>query len=70
MTERMYQSPFSNRYASEEMAYLFSPHFKYATWRKLWIALAKAQKELGLSITAKQIQEMEAAAERAEYFQQ
>ena len=38
-----YQSPFSNRYASAEMSYLFSPHYKYTTWRKLWVALAKAQ---------------------------
>lgn len=63
MNEKMYQSPFSARYASEEMSHVFSPYFKYATWRKLWIALAKAQKQLGLPITDKQIAGMEAAAE-------
>jgi adenylosuccinate lyase len=59
--DKGYQSPFSTRYASQEMAYLFSPYFKYLTWRKLWIALAKAQKQLGLPITASQIAQMEAA---------
>ncbi len=56
-----YHSPFSNRYASREMSYLFSPHFKYTTWRKLWTALARAQGLLGLPISADQIQSMEAA---------
>ncbi len=56
MTERdFYQSPFSDRYASEEMSYCFSQYFKYLIWRKLWIALAKAQKKLGLPITDQQI---------------
>jgi adenylosuccinate lyase len=50
-----YQSPLSNRYASEEMSYIFSPHFKFLTWRKLWIVLAIAQKNLGLPITDSQI---------------
>lgn len=59
MTEfKSYQSPLSNRYASEEMSYLFSPHFKFLTWRKLWIALAIAQKKLGLPITESQINSM------------
>lgn len=53
-----YQSPLTSRYASEEMSYLFSPHFKALTWRKLWLALAKAQKSLGLAITNHQIEQM------------
>lgn len=59
-----YQSPLSNRYASKEMSYLFSPHFKFLTWRKLWIALAKSQKQLGLPITEKQIHDLENASEK------
>ena len=54
-----YISPLSTRYASAEMQYVFSEKFKFTAWRKLWIALAKAEKELGLSITDEQIAEME-----------
>ena len=54
-----YESPFSTRYASKEMQYLFSADFKFKTWRRLWIALAKAEKELGLDITDEQIAELE-----------
>ncbi len=54
-----YISPFSTRYASPEMQAVFSDNFKFRTWRKLWIALAKAEKELGLDITDEQIAEME-----------
>ncbi|QAT63390.1 adenylosuccinate lyase [Acidilutibacter cellobiosedens] len=53
-----YESPFNTRYASKEMQYLFSPDMKFKTWRRLWIALAKAEKELGLNITEEQIDEM------------
>jgi adenylosuccinate lyase len=53
-----YQSPLSNRYASDEMSSIFSPRFKFLTWRKLWIALAVAQKNLGLPITSRQIESM------------
>ena len=49
-----YESPFSSRYASKEMQYIFSPDMKFKTWRKLWISLAKAEHKLGLPVTAKQ----------------
>ena len=57
-----YESPLAGRYASREMQEIFSPDRKFGTWRKLWIALAKAEKELGLPITQEQIDEMTAAA--------
>ena len=53
-----YETPLSSRYASEEMLYLFSPDMKFKTWRRLWIALAKAEKELGLPVTQEQIDEL------------
>nr|WP_319487995.1 adenylosuccinate lyase [uncultured Caproiciproducens sp.] len=53
-----YESPLSSRYADDEMKYLFSPDKKFRTWRKLWIALAQAEKELGLNITQEQLDEM------------
>ena len=52
-----YTSPLSERYASKEMQYIFSPDMKFQTWRKLWVALAEAEMELGLPITKEQIQE-------------
>ncbi len=55
-----YESPLSSRYADHEMKYLFSPDMKFCTWRRLWIALAEAEKELGLPITQEQIDEMKA----------
>ncbi len=58
MEKRRYESPFEQRYASEEMLYLFSPDKKFKTWRLLWIALAKGEKELGLPITDEQISEL------------
>ena len=48
MPNDTYNSPFNARYASKEMQYIYSPDFKFKTWRKLWIALAEAEKELGL----------------------
>jgi adenylosuccinate lyase len=54
-----YETPLATRYASDEMLYIFSPDKKFKTWRKLWIALAKAEKELGINITDEQIEEME-----------
>ena len=58
-----YQSPLSERYASREMQYIFSPEKKFRTWRKLWIALAETEIELGLPITDEQIEELKAHAE-------
>ena len=58
--KNQYESPFSSRYASEQMLTLFSPDTRYVTWRKLWLALATAEKELGLPITEEQLKEMKA----------
>ena len=60
MSKPIYESPLSSRYASDEMQYIFSPDKKFSTWRKLWIALARAEMELGLPVTQEQIDEMEA----------
>ena len=60
-------SPLSERYASKEMQYIFSPDMKFRTWRKLWIALAETEKELGLNITDEQIEELKAHAEDINY---
>ena len=62
-----YVSPLSERYASKEMQYVFSPDKKFKTWRRLWIALAETEKELGLSITQEQIDELKAHAEDINY---
>lgn len=62
-----YSSPLSERYPSPEMKYLFSLEKKFRTWRKLWIALAETEKELGLDITDEQIAELKAAAEDIDY---
>ena len=62
-----YISPLSTRYASAEMQHVFSENFKFRTWRKLWIALAKAEKALGLDITDEQIAQMEAHADDINY---
>lgn len=62
-----YQSPLSERYASKEMLYIFSPDMKFRTWRKLWIALAETEKELGLPITEEQIEELKAHADDINY---
>ena len=55
-----YESPLSSRYASDEMQFIFSPDKKFSTWRRLWVALARAEMELGLPVTQEQIDEMEA----------
>ena len=63
-----YESPLASRYASDEMLYIFSPDKKFSTWRRLWIALARAEKELGLTqITDEMIAEMEAHIEDINY---
>ena len=67
MANDRYQSPLSERYASKEMQYIFSPDKKFRTWRKLWIALAETEKELGLPITQEQIDELKAHAEDINY---
>ena len=61
------ESPLSARYASKEMKYIFSPDKKFRTWRKLWIALAESEKELGLPITQEQIDELKAHADDINY---
>lgn len=67
MNNAKYVSPLSERYASREMQYIFSPDMKFTTWRKLWIALAETEKELGLDITQEQIDELKAHAEDINY---
>ena len=62
-----YVSPLSERYASREMQYIFSPDKKFRTWRKLWIALAETEQELGLPITDEQIEELKAHADDINY---
>src|ERR1700678_3392035 len=56
---RTYESPLATRYASKEVSFLFSAEYKYVTWRKLWLALAKAQQSLGLDITNEQNEELQ-----------
>ncbi len=67
MTHDRYISPFSTRYASDEMQFVFSEDNKFRTWRRLWIALAKAEKAQGLDITDEQIAELEAHADDINY---
>ena len=67
MSTDRYSSPLSERYASKEMQYIFSQDMKFRTWRKLWIALAETEKELGLPITQEQIDELKAHAEDINY---
>lgn len=62
-----YESPLCSRYASKEMQYIFSPDMKFTTWRKLWIALAQSEKELGLNITDEQIDELIAHQNDVDY---
>ena len=67
MNTDRYVSPLSERYASKERQYIFSPDMKFRTWRKLWIALAETERELGLNITQEQIDEMKAHADDINY---
>ena len=66
MSTDRYQSPLSERYASKEMQYIFSPDMKFRTWRKL-SALAETERELGLNITEEQIEELKANADNINY---
>ena len=67
MSTDRYTSPLSERYASKEMQYIFSQDMKFRTWRKLWIALAEIEKELGLNITQEQIDELKAHQDDINY---
>lgn len=62
-----YESPFCTRYASKEMQYIFSADKKFTTWRKLWVALARAEMKLGLPVTAEQVAELEANVDNIDY---
>lgn len=62
-----YESPLCSRYASKEMQFVFSPDMKFTTWRKLWIALAKAEQKMGLDITDEQIDELQAHVNDIDY---
>ena len=67
MSTDRYTSPLSERYASKEMQYIFSQDMKFRTWRRLWIALAETEKELGLNITQEQIDELKAHVDDINY---
>lgn len=62
-----YNTPLNSRYASEEMSYIFSQEMKFKTWRKLWVALAEGEKELGLNITDEQLEELRANIDNINY---
>ncbi|MBR6221771.1 MAG: adenylosuccinate lyase, partial [Clostridia bacterium] len=67
MNKTTYESPLNSRYASAEMQYLFSPDRKFTTWRKLWVALAESEMELGLPITQAQVDELKAHIDDIDY---
>ena len=67
MANDRYESPLAKRYASKEMQYIFSADKKFKTWRKLWIALAESEKELGLDITQEQIDELKSHVDDINY---
>ncbi len=60
MNKSIYESPLSSRYASDQMQFIFSPDKKFSTWRRLWVALARAEMELGLPVSQEQVDELEA----------
>ena len=62
MSKERYESPLASRYASAFMLHLFSPDMRFETWRRLWVALARAEHNLGLPITAEQVAELEATS--------
>ena len=63
----VYDTPLNTRYASKEMSYIFSDDMKFSTWRKLWVALAEGEKELGLEITEEQLEELRANINNINY---
>ncbi len=67
MSKDIYESPLSSRYASSEMKYLFSPDKKFKTWRRLWVALAESEMELGLNVTREQVDELRANMDNINY---
>ncbi len=67
MVRNVYNTPLTSRYASIEMSYLFSEEMKFKTWRKLWVALAESEKELGLNISQEQIDELKSNIENINY---
>ena len=67
MNHNKYESPLSSRYASQEMQYIFSPDKKFSTWHRLWIALARAEMELGLPVTQAQVSQMEEHVDDIDY---
>ncbi len=67
MSKNIYESPLSSRYASSEMKYLFSPDKKFKTWRRLWVALAESEMELGLNVTPEQVEELKANMDNINY---
>ena len=67
MSTNRYESPLSSRYASDEMQYIFSPDKKFSTWRRLWVALARAEMELGLPVTQEQVDELERHVDDIDY---
>ena len=67
MSTDVYSSPLSERYASKEMQYIFSQDMKFRTWRRLWIALAESEMELGLNITKEQVDELKAHKDEINY---
>jgi adenylosuccinate lyase len=67
MSDRLYEHPLVSRYASAEMSYQFSPHKKFSTWRRLWLALAEAEQALGLDITDAQLDQMRGSLDDIDY---
>ena len=67
MSKEIYESPFCTRYASKEMQAIFSPDTKFRTWRKLWVALARAEHKLGLPVSEEQVRELEAHVDDINY---
>lgn len=66
-SNQLYKNPLIERYSSKDMSYIFSPDFKFSTWRKLWVALAESEQELGLDISDEQIDEMKANIHNIDY---